>query len=221
MNYKNNEILSIASEEEPRFGSGEEKHQERQAYFNESDFQPGYHFMHLVKSNPFHCLMRVLDSTALEDLQAQWNEWVHCTICAEYSAFSDDMDRNFLLRFAMHFHLLMDASHYVVTEWMKMKKKRLFIADRHVIYRYLPEAGTAYQQILGFTNTYSERKARIYLWSVLDCVLGYGAYFKIDPKNVLFDYESLLCMLRGPYHMIRQYPTLFGVEERKQDKTPE
>ncbi|MCD2423619.1 hypothetical protein LQ567_12660 [Niabella pedocola] len=217
MNYKNNEILSIVSEDAAHFESEEEKHQENQARFNESNFQPGYHFMHLVKSNPFYCLMRVLDSTALQDLQAQWNEWVHCTICAEYSAFSDDMDRNFLLRFAMHFHLLMDASHYAVHEWMKMKKKRLFIADRQVIYRYLPETGKAYQQILGFTATYSERKARVYLWSVLDCILGCGTYFKIDHKNVLFDYESLLCMLRAPYHMIKRYPALFGIEEKKQE----
>ncbi|WP_300596376.1 hypothetical protein [Niabella sp.] len=218
MNNKNNEILSIVSDDPRPFESEEEKHQDR---FEESNFKPSYHFMHLVKSNPFHCLMRVLDSTALEDLQALWNEWVHCTLCAEYSAFSEDMDRKFLLRFAMHFHLLMDASHYATREWMKMKKRQLFIADRNVIYRYLPETDKAFQQILGFTNTYAEGKARIYLWSVLDCVLGYGAYFNIDRKNALFDYESLLCMLWAPYYMIKQYPALFGVEDGTKEKPSE
>lgn len=216
---KNNEILSIVYDPEPVNESEWKKPLEELSGFNEDDFKPSYHFLHLVKSHPFHCLMCVLDSTTLEDLQAQWTEWVHCTICAEYSAFSEDMDRKFLLRFAVHFHLLMDAVHYALNEWLKMKKKKMFAFDKKAVYKYLRETKSAYHQIQDITFKYAESKARIYLWSVLDCVLGYGEHFNIDRKSILFEYESLLCMLRAPYYMIRLYPALFDLEEGAPENT--
>ncbi|WP_018629703.1 hypothetical protein [Niabella aurantiaca] len=210
---KNNEILSIVYDPAPINEFDWEKPLEGPSIFDEDEFKPSYHFLHLVKSHPFQCLMYVLDNNTLEDLHTQWSEWVHCTVCAEYSAFSDDMDRKFLLRFAVYFHLLMDAVHFTLSEWFKMKKKKVFVSDKNAVYKYLQETSNAYRQILDITSKYAERKARIYLWSVLDCVLGYGGHFNIDRKNILFEYESLLCMLRAPYHMIRLYPALFDLEE--------
>jgi|GEM_PF-5219355 len=210
MNNKNNEILFMVCEPAPAFETS--GYLRAADNFNESDFRPGYHFMHLVRSDPFHCLLLVLDSSALEDLQTQWSEWVHCTICSEYSAFSGYTDRRYLLRFAAHLHLLMDALHCVLDEWLKMQKQRMVAFAGNVLYRYLAEKEDAIRWLLEFTSKYTEDKARIYLWSVLDAVLDNGELFNISRKNLLFDYESLLCMLRAPYHMIALYPALFGIE---------
>ncbi|SDD56153.1 hypothetical protein [Niabella drilacis] len=212
MNNKNNEISFMVCEPDPTYDPGSESYLRGTADFDENDFKPSYHFMHLVKSDPFYCLMLVLDSSALEDLQTGWGEWVHCTVCSEYSAFSEEADRRYLLRFAAHLHLLMDALHCVLDQWSKMKKKRTAAFARNVIYRYLAEKKEAIPYLIEFTSKYPEQKARIYLWSVLDCVLGHGDSFNIPRKNILFDYESLLCMLRAPYAMIRLYPALFGIE---------
>ncbi|MGJ7030503.1 hypothetical protein [Niabella hirudinis] len=213
MNNKNNEISLIVCEPEPidipRFGYAPSVTGD----FNEDDFKPSYHFLHLVKSDPFYCLTRVLDSSALEDLQATWGEWVYCTVCSEYSAFSEENDRRYLLRFAAHFHLLMDALHCVLGEWSKMKKKKMTGVSRSVTYKYLAEKKDAIPCIPAFSLKYPENKARIYLWYVLDCALGSGESFNIPRKNLLFDYESLLCMLRASYYMLTLYPALFGLDE--------
>ncbi|MBZ4188518.1 hypothetical protein [Niabella beijingensis] len=209
---KNNEILFMVCEPDPGYKTSGRSPREIPG-FDEDDFNPAYHFLHLVKSHPFHCLSLVLSSSQLEQLQSEWQTWAECAVCAEHSVFSNDNDRKYLLRFSENFRVLMDALHHTVGEWMKMKKQKMALYENDAIYRYLPETGDACRLILGFTERYPEKKARIYLWSVLDCVLGEGEHFGIARENILFDYESLLCMLRAPYHMIRQYPSLFGRAE--------
>ncbi|ANH82525.1 hypothetical protein A8C56_17475 [Niabella ginsenosidivorans] len=214
-NFKQEEDELLPSfmlrEPDPPGYSLKEKYPEDEATPDSSaeDFKPGYHFLHLIKARPFRCLMLVFDATSLEDLRNCWNKWTHCAVCASYSAFSENADRHYLLQFAQRFSLLMEALYFVVAQKQKGKKQQQFSPDFNTQNSGLQDPNLASKRIKDFVTCYPKKRPQDYIWSVFECAVADGEDFTIERRNLLFDYECLLCIAKAPYHLLKHYPMLF------------
>lgn len=171
---------------------------------SKENFRLGYHFLHLVKEHPFHGLIELFDANTLGELQECWNKWTRCAVCVPYSAFSDNTDRRYLLRFAECFNLLIDALHVAAVQ--KKKAEQVIPSGPG---SPPTDLQLAYKRIKNFTDRYTERRSQDYIWSVFECATAEGGDFKIERKSLSFDYECLLCIAEAPYHLLKHYPQLF------------
>ncbi|MBO9618681.1 MAG: hypothetical protein J7539_06540 [Niabella sp.] len=203
MSNKNNKIL--AKGQEPGAGGFEieKQHPEDPAKLSEHHFQLRKRFLHFIKARPLYCLWLVFDASTLKELQQIWSNWVQCALCVPYSAFSENSDRRYLLRFNANFRELMEALHEISVQQTKKKGKALFYIDPDTHYKYLGNTATAHQKIREFISGYPQKKAEVYLWSVLECALEEGEAFLIERKNLLFDFECLLCLVKAPFQLLK------------------
>lgn len=103
-------------------------------------------FLRYVKSRPLHGLWLVFDASTLGELWNIWNNWVQCALCAPYSAFSENRDRRFLLRFDGNFKVLIEALHEVTVQQTMKAGKQLFYTDPDLRYRYLKDKDSAHEK---------------------------------------------------------------------------
>lgn len=208
---KNNKILLKGQAIPPPAIADKEEPAEHSAGQQGNNFWPGGYFLRHIKYKPFRCLLLIYDASTLRELSEIWNLWEKCAICAPYSAFSENGNRRYLLQFAEHFRVLTEALHFILVLRRKEKGKKLYAIEQAACYKYAWNRQLACAIISDFARRYSQKRAAAYLWSVFECALAEENIFKIERKNILFDYECLLCMAKAPHRLLKHYAALFEI----------